>query len=48
MNKTILCIIILLLLGTISSAQDTGYGIGIIFGEPSGLSGKYWLNNNVY
>lgn len=45
MKKPVLHIIILLLLGTISPAQDKGYGIGIILGEPSGLSGKYWLNN---
>ena len=45
MNKPVLYIIILLSLGTISSAQDKYYGIGIILGEPSGLSGKYWLNN---
>ena len=37
--------IIILFFGTISSAQDKGYGIGIILGEPSGLSGKYWLKN---
>jgi hypothetical protein len=25
-------------------AQDSGFGIGIIIGEPTGLSGKYWLS----
>ena len=45
MKKPVLYITILLILGTISQAQDKGYGIGIILGEPSGLSGKYWLNN---
>jgi hypothetical protein len=46
MNKPLpYIIILLLLLGTISPAQDKGYGIGIVLGEPSGLSGKYWLNN---
>jgi hypothetical protein len=45
MKKPVLCLIIILLLGSISPAQDKGYGIGIILGEPTGLSGKYWLNN---
>ena len=25
-------------------AQGSGFGIGIIIGEPTGLSGKYWLS----
>jgi hypothetical protein len=45
MKRPVPCLIISLLLGTISPAQDKDYGIGIILGEPSGLSGKYWLNN---
>ena len=45
MKKPVLCLIIILLLDIISPAQDKGYGIGIILGEPTGLSGKYWLNN---
>ena len=44
MHKPVLCLIILIL-STISPAQDKGYGIGIVLGEPSGLSGKYWMNN---
>jgi hypothetical protein len=24
-------------------AQADGFGVGIILGEPTGLSGKYWL-----
>jgi hypothetical protein len=27
-------------------AQDSGFGIGIIAGEPTGLSGKLWLGGN--
>ena len=45
MKKRILYLIIIILSGTLSPAQDKGYGIGIILGEPTGLSGKYWLNN---
>lgn len=26
-------------------AQEKGYGAGIILGEPTGISGKYWLDN---
>ncbi len=25
-------------------AQDKGFGLGIIVGEPTGLSGKYWIS----
>ena len=28
------------------SAQDHGFGLGIILGEPTGLSAKYWTSNN--
>lgn len=27
-------------------AQDKGFGLGIMLGEPTGLSAKYWLDNN--
>lgn len=26
-------------------AQDKGLGLGIMFGEPTGFSGKYWLDS---
>jgi hypothetical protein len=29
---------------TTSYAQDRGFGLGVILGEPSGVSGKSWLN----
>jgi hypothetical protein len=25
-------------------AQDRGFGLGVILGEPTGLSGKYWVS----
>ncbi|HXX62800.1 MAG TPA: hypothetical protein VEO56_03300 [Bacteroidota bacterium] len=28
-----------------SRAQDRGLGLGVIFGEPTGISGKYWLSS---
>ena len=27
-----------------AGAQTTGFGLGVILGEPSGISGKSWLN----
>ncbi|MDP2038345.1 MAG: hypothetical protein Q8L04_13255, partial [Ignavibacteria bacterium] len=27
-------------------AQEKGFGIGVIIGEPTGLSAKYWLDKN--
>jgi hypothetical protein len=35
---------ILTFLGTIFS-QESGYGVGVMLGEPTGISGKYWLDN---
>ncbi len=32
-------------LGTAAFAQDRGLGLGVILGEPSGVSGKSWLSN---
>ena len=26
------------------SAQDKNFGVGVILGEPTGLSGKYWIS----
>jgi hypothetical protein len=48
MRKLLPAIVIILLLITFENnyAQDKGLGLGIIIGEPTGLSGKYWLNNN--
>lgn len=28
------------------NAQDNGFGVGIVTGEPTGLSGKLWLGGN--
>jgi hypothetical protein len=27
-------------------SQDKGFGLGVIIGEPTGLSGKYWLDGS--
>jgi hypothetical protein len=49
--KRILAILSVLLSVTVHNtfAQDNGFGIGIMIGEPTGISAKYWLNNvNAY
>lgn len=38
-----LTIIILFLTSSIS-AQDKGFGLGVVFGEPTGICGKYWTS----
>jgi hypothetical protein len=44
MRKTL--IIALLGIFTLNiSAQDSGFGVGVIFGEPTGLSLKSWLSS---
>lgn len=40
----ILCLALLFCAG-FAEAQNRGFGIGIILGEPTGLSGKYWTSN---
>ncbi len=37
------CILILLILNSGLQAQSDKLGIGVIIGEPTGLSGKYWI-----
>lgn len=45
-NFTALLLSLLLLLSSSLFAQDKGFGIGFMVGEPTGISGKYWLHNN--
>ena len=45
MKKLTLSIFIAFLALTIR-AQDSGFGIGVILGEPTGLSAKYWLSRS--
>jgi hypothetical protein len=35
-----------MMLGGGAVAASDHFGVGIILGEPTGLSGKYWLTNN--
>jgi hypothetical protein len=36
-------ILFILLTGT-SNAQQSGFGLGLMIGEPTGFSGKYWIS----
>lgn len=29
-----------------AQAQDSGFGLGVMLGDPAGLSGKFWLNGS--
>jgi hypothetical protein len=47
MKKNILGIILLILIAAAPlSAQDKGFGLGLILGEPTGLSAKLWTSHN--
>ena len=49
MKKVVLLLLLLLVGVAVAEARveepKYKYGIGIILGEPTGLTGKYWLNN---
>lgn len=43
-KKVLLILTLLIILTGTSNAQQTGFGLGLILGEPTGLSGKYWIS----
>jgi hypothetical protein len=49
MRKIVLLILLLLIAARFAEARVAEpkyhYGIGVILGEPTGFTGKYWLNN---
>ena len=45
MKRTLLCAFILLAAASAGVAQDRGFGLGVILGEPTGLSGKFWTSS---
>ena len=47
MNRLIILVLFALVIfaGNIM-AQDDGYGLGIILGEPTGICGKLWMGDN--
>jgi hypothetical protein len=47
MKKLLIKSVLTIVLFTgITSAQTDGFGLGIIVGQPTGLSAKYWLSSN--
>lgn len=38
--------LLFLMLTSVLSAQSNEFGLGLIIGEPTGISGKYWLEEN--
>lgn len=47
LRKFIISVIVLLSFTAIKVySQDKGFGLGVILGEPTGLSGKYWLDES--
>jgi len=44
MKKWFVTAILVLSAYSFSGAQDKGFGLGIILGEPTGISGKQWLS----
>jgi hypothetical protein len=47
MVRSILLIFLACLLACASAqAQDEGFGLGLILGEPTGISGKLWMEDN--
>jgi hypothetical protein len=43
-RRILFAAIVALVLIAPGRAQDRGFGLGVILGEPTGLSGKYWLS----
>lgn len=44
---TIYILSFLLILCGHAVAEDRGFGLGVILGEPTGISGKYWVTSNI-
>ncbi len=43
-KKLLIIVTLLTILTGTSNAQPTRFGLGLILGEPTGLSGKYWIS----
>ena len=42
--KPIFFLLLILVASSILHAQDKGFGIGVVLGEPTGISGKGWVS----
>ncbi len=47
MKKTyiLLVIVSLFIISNLNFAQQKGFGLGVVLGEPTGISAKYWLSS---
>jgi hypothetical protein len=43
-RSIVLFLLIVLLACAVAKAQDRSFGLGVILGEPTGISGKYWID----
>lgn len=46
MKKHILLFTVFVICSSFVCGQKSGLGLGLMLGEPSGLAGKYWFNEN--
>jgi len=45
-RSNVLCVLTAMMLCSAVAAQDSGFGLGVIVGEPTGLSGKLWIGSS--
>jgi hypothetical protein len=45
-NLLVKSLLFLFLFSTVSFAQSNGFGLGIMVGEPTGISAKYWTTSS--
>ncbi len=46
MKKIILIAALFIILTNLTLSQNRGFGLGIVLGEPTGLSAKLWTGNS--
>ncbi len=46
MKRSLYCVLTSVILTSAGLAQDRGFGLGVILGEPTGVSGKYWTSSS--
>ena len=45
-NNLLKIILVMIIFSTISAAQTKGFGLGILVGEPTAVSAKYWTSGS--
>ncbi len=46
MRAKVLLVLFLVAVPVVGAAQEKGFGLGVILGEPTGISGKYWVGSS--